>query len=61
MKHLLRPGGANLLQLLLRPAVGEAARRKAAYPYEVPTLAVSQHHACLVYQQHTLTGADFFQ
>ncbi|KAI8475070.1 MAG: glycoside hydrolase superfamily, partial [Monoraphidium minutum] len=31
--------GANLLQIIIRPAVDEALRRKREYPYPVPTLA----------------------
>jgi hypothetical protein len=39
-KRFLREG-ANLLQIIIRPAVEEALLHKRAYPYPVPTLAVS--------------------
>jgi len=42
VKGLLHPdgGGSNVLQIVIRPAVEEATKRKQAYPYTVPTLAV---------------------
>jgi hypothetical protein len=57
---LLREG-ANMLSVVLQPAVAVALRNKALNAYRIPTMAVSDLDDSLLLQHHAVTACMFFE